>query len=610
MAMAAVTQGAVLPEDATREQLMAYHKILDMQRHRLLRQQRELDERKRRADESSLRRAELSSIGGSSSHANGQHHKSRSRINNIPERERREATRDLGNSFMTIDSAGNIMPKTPEGALVAATTYLMANPPPSGDPRYGVYRTALAGIGIVGAALDKTPADRAVATRRSNHSPSTRQPAAPSTREPESASGRRRPRHPHPKEGRQGPSGARQLSSHPTLRTKRRHATPLVSPASSAGPRCQKATRYPRIRQNTMGSQEPKSWLDDYRVAVKCNGGTRVTAMQCLQLHLKGAARAWLKSLPPDSIGSWGELKESFTRNFQSTYKRPASIEELRACKQKSNESIRSYIGRWTILKNAAEGISEERAIDAFNAGIRRRELKEELGRVKPKTIAHLMDIANSWADGEDAVHNSRNRSRSPDEDDAEGSRRRDRRRKRKDRGYDDADGTEFVGAGFAGKRDGENRVTGDRNSGYRTSNYRNNGDRGADDYRRKDNNPRPRRDDGPSGVQLLSGPCNIHFYTDSDGNRKSSHLMKDCRQFQRMLEAYTQMHTAAPPRATQLPGAIAHGAPPPPPLHMVAPPIVVGQQPQQQQRDSSRFSRTTLPTATTSTHRHVEVWP
>ena len=209
MAMAAVTQGAALPEDATREQLMAYHKILDMQRQRLLRQQRELDERKRRADESSLRRAELSSIGGSSSHANGQHHKSRSRINNIPERERQEATRDLGNSFMTIDSAGNIMPKTPEGALVAATTYLMANPPPSDDPRYGVYRTALAGIGIVGAALDKTPADRAVATRRSNHSPPREQPAAPSTREPESASGRRRPRHPRPKASRQGPSGAR-----------------------------------------------------------------------------------------------------------------------------------------------------------------------------------------------------------------------------------------------------------------------------------------------------------------------------------------------------------------------------------------------------------------
>jgi hypothetical protein len=28
--------------------------------------------------------------------------------------------------------------------------------------------------------------------------------------------------------------------------------------------------------------------------------------MQSLQLHLTGAARSWLNTLPNDSIGSWG----------------------------------------------------------------------------------------------------------------------------------------------------------------------------------------------------------------------------------------------------------------------------------------------------------------
>ena len=201
--------------------------------------------------------------------------------------------------------------------------------------------------------------------------------------------------------------------------------------------------------------------------------------MQCLQLQLKGSARAWLKSLPAESIGTWDDLVHSFVRNFQATYKRQASFEEVRACAQRSNKSIRSYIQRWTILKNAAEDISEERAIDAFIGGLRRQEFKEELGRVKPKTIGHLMDIANRWADGEDSLH--RNRARSPDDDDADAryptdtGRRRDRnsdrRRKRKDRGYDEADGTEMIAAGFADKRDDENR-----NSGYRSSGYRDGG--------------------------------------------------------------------------------------------------------------------------------------
>ena len=55
-------------------------------------------------------------------------------------------------------------------------------------------------------------------------------------------------------------------------------------------------------------------------------------------------------------------------------------------------------------LLNAAVNVSVDRAIDAFRDGIRREKHIEELGRLKPKTITELMEIANSWADGEDHV--------------------------------------------------------------------------------------------------------------------------------------------------------------------------------------------------------------
>src|SRR5664279_1936327 len=82
-----------------------------------------------------------------------------------------------------------------------------------------------------------------------------------------------------------------------------------------------------------------------------------------------GSTRAWLRSLPAGSIKSWEQLAHDFAKNFQTTFKRPASIEELRSCKQKYGESIRAYIQRWTILRNSAEDISEESAIDAFRRG-------------------------------------------------------------------------------------------------------------------------------------------------------------------------------------------------------------------------------------------------
>jgi hypothetical protein len=133
--------------------------------------------------------------------------------------------------------------------------------------------------------------------------------------------------------------------------------------------------------------------------------------MQSLQLHLTGAARSWLNTLPNDSIGSWGELESQFTRNFRSTYKCPASLEEIKSCVQRKDETLRSYIHRWSIIKNSAEDVSDKRAVDAFSAGLRRSDLVEELGRTKPMTVSKLMEVANRFADGEDAYNNKRGRS-------------------------------------------------------------------------------------------------------------------------------------------------------------------------------------------------------
>jgi hypothetical protein len=57
-------------------------------------------------------------------------------------------------------------------------------------------------------------------------------------------------------------------------------------------------------KQKYDGSQEPMLWLSDYLQAVQILGGSRAIAMQTLQLHLTGAARSWLSTLPDDSLGS------------------------------------------------------------------------------------------------------------------------------------------------------------------------------------------------------------------------------------------------------------------------------------------------------------------
>jgi hypothetical protein len=273
-----------------------------------------------------------------------------------------------------------------------------------------------------------------------------------------------------------------------------------------------KGFKLPHDQQKYDGSQEPQSWLSDYLQAVKILGGTKETAMQSLQLHLTGAARSWLSKLEKETIGSWEELAKQFTSNFKSTYKRPASIEEVKACVQQRNETLRAYIQRWSIIKNLAVEVSDERAIDAFIVRLRRGDLVEEMGRIKPKTISDLMDIANRFADGEDACNNKRTRSLEDDR----GNRYESQRRR--SRNYNNYGSHSQVAVGY---KDNSYQGNDRKSSGYRS--YR------KEDYKKFQT--RESREYNPSPEDMLNGPCHIHSVF-VDGKRVSRHAMKDCTTF------------------------------------------------------------------------------
>jgi uncharacterized protein YPO0396 len=86
-------------------------------------------------------------------------------------------------------------------------------------------------------------------------------------------------------------------------------------------------------------------------------------------------------------------------------------LEEVKSCIQERDETLHSYIQCWSVIKNSEEDVSDERAIDAFSAGLHRSDLVEDIGRIKPRTVLELMEIANRFADGEEAYNNKRGHS-------------------------------------------------------------------------------------------------------------------------------------------------------------------------------------------------------
>ena len=124
----AVERSIVLPPQATQRELMAYHYLLSQKSNNMARlaremeeERRRLDERKRLADLSSQRRAQFSAINSSTGRTP---QRRKSRLDGIPEADRAHMTRNLESSFMTFDTSGNVIPKTPAAAALAVATYL------------------------------------------------------------------------------------------------------------------------------------------------------------------------------------------------------------------------------------------------------------------------------------------------------------------------------------------------------------------------------------------------------------------------------------------------------------------------------------------------------
>jgi hypothetical protein len=123
-------------------------------------------------------------------------------------------------------------------------------------------------------------------------------------------------------------------------------------------------------------------------------------------------------------------------------------------------------------------------------------------------TVPELMEVANRFADREDAYNNKR--ARSPEVDIAS-------RQRRMSRIEDSRTRRNQIAARYE-RRDEE---------GYGSREF-------LDRNSREKEKPKY---SGPSAEDMLHGPCLIH-YAYLDGKRVSNHQMKDCRTFLRLQNA------------------------------------------------------------------------
>jgi hypothetical protein len=137
-----------IPTDASKNMLLGYHYALQKQSKQLARERSEIQKRRDSAIAASIA---LHKAHIDASYADSRRHRRHgSRVENLKHSERRNLSKNLDSSFLSVDEQGNIIPKTPEAALVAAQTYLYTTRPSPGDPREYMHRAALQGLRMVG----------------------------------------------------------------------------------------------------------------------------------------------------------------------------------------------------------------------------------------------------------------------------------------------------------------------------------------------------------------------------------------------------------------------------------------------------------------------------
>jgi hypothetical protein len=134
--------------DVSKNMLLGYHYALRQQPKQLARERSKIQKRKNSAIAAS---ATLHKARSDASYTNSKwHHRHGSRVENLEHSERRSLSKNLDSSFLSVNEQGNIIPKTPEAALVIAQTYLYMTRPSQGDPREHMHRAALQGLRMVG----------------------------------------------------------------------------------------------------------------------------------------------------------------------------------------------------------------------------------------------------------------------------------------------------------------------------------------------------------------------------------------------------------------------------------------------------------------------------
>jgi hypothetical protein len=154
----------------------------------------------------------------------------------------------------------------------------------------------------------------------------------------------------------------------------------------------------PHLPEKYDGTSNPSEFLQVYVTAITAVGGNTAVMATYFHVALSGPARTWLMNLAPRSIYSWEELCAWFTTNFASAYQQHGVEAHLHAVRQEPEETLRTFISRFTKVRGTIPRISDASIITTFRQGVRDEKMLEKLATHDVKMVSTLLALADKCA--------------------------------------------------------------------------------------------------------------------------------------------------------------------------------------------------------------------
>ncbi|KAL0374128.1 UNVERIFIED_CONTAM: hypothetical protein Sradi_3328500 [Sesamum radiatum] len=150
------------------------------------------------------------------------------------------------------------------------------------------------------------------------------------------------------------------------------------------------------------GTKDPLEHVAAFELVMNLYGQSNVINAKLFVTTLTGKTQEWFTSLPSGGIESFEQLIQKFTFHFASKRKQKRSATYLFNIRQKEDESLKNFIGRFNNETLEVQDLRIDMIVSILIHGLKKGPLASALARDPPEDIEQLMKVAQKYIDEEE----------------------------------------------------------------------------------------------------------------------------------------------------------------------------------------------------------------